>query len=109
METLDPSRRNLFGSDLGTALHLASTANTAKHTISQAGYFHHWSSFCLDHDQDPSLCDVLDPEAKLGYLLVFALRYRKTGATGHPVRAGTVSKVLTSIGQGIAHLGEPDP
>ena len=37
---------------------------------------------------------------RLGYILVFGLRYRRTGQTGHPVRAGSVDKALLASGTG---------
>ena len=56
----------------------------------------------------PSLCSVA-PEQRLGYLLVFGIRYRRRGATNNAVRADTVDKALLAVGQGLSDLGIPDP
>ena len=66
-------------------------------------------SFCQSVGVSPSLSDIADPEARLGYLLVYGLRYREKGATNQPVRADTVDKTLLAVAEGITNLGQPDP
>ena len=56
----------------------------------------------------PSLSTIPEEE-RLGYLLVFGIRYRKFGATNNPVRADTVDKALLAVGEGISDLDVPDP
>ena len=65
--------------------------------------------FCEQQQVSPSLSEIRGEEAKLGYLLVYAIRYRRQGRTGHPVSAGTVETNLLAVGEGIANLGAPDP
>ena len=48
-------------------------------------------------------------EDKLGYLLVFGMRYRRTGQGGRQVGADSVDKALLAVGQGITDLGRSDP
>lgn len=56
------------------------------------------------------MSDVVDPEVRLCYLLVYGWRYRqRPGRHGKPVRSKTISTALCSIGKGISHLGAPDP
>jgi hypothetical protein len=42
-------------------------------------------------------------------MLVFAHRYRQTGQTKNPVRAGAVDKALLAVGKGFSDLGLNDP
>ena len=109
MDSTSPTRRTLFASDLSAALTVAGASTTAKTAKASNKVFSLWETFCLGHGQHPSLRDVPDQETKLGYLLVFGIRYRQTGQTGQPVRAGSVDRALLAVGQGITHLGEPDP
>jgi hypothetical protein len=98
-----------FADDLCAALQISAEANTGKTTSARSRIFTEWSEYCESLGRAPSLRDVPDPETKLCYLLVFGLRYRQTGQTGQPVRAGTVEDALLAVGQGITHLGQPDP
>ena len=68
-----------------------------------------WHQYCVQTSQSISLRTVPSPDGRLAHLLVFGLRYRRGGQTGKPVRADTVDKALLAVGQGITHLGQPDP
>ena len=88
----------------------ANEANVVKTTRERDNIFKMWTSFCDSLSVNCSLSDLpKDPETRLTYLLVFGMRYRKSGRTGKPVRADTVEKALLAVGEGITHLGEPDP
>ena len=39
----------------------------------------------------------------------FGLRYRRTGRSGQPVKAGSMGSALLAVGKGITHLGGKDP
>ena len=109
MGAASPTRRRLFTSDLSAALSIANSSTTTKTRKASDTYFELWTQFCADLGHEPSLSSLPDQEARLGYLLVFGLRYRQTGQTGKPVRADSVDKALLAVGQGFTHLGQPDP
>lgn len=71
--------------------------------------FGRWRIFCASLGVDPSLGDIPRTEDRLCYILVFGMRYRQEGARGRSVRADTVDKALLAVGEGISHLGQPDP
>lgn len=104
-----PAIRDSFRADLRLALSVANRANTVKTARSRDATFSFWAQFCESLSVNPCLRDVPDPETKLCYLLVFAIRYRTTGRTGKPVRANTVQDALVAVGKGISNLGQPDP
>jgi len=83
----------------------------SKTTTARGKIFSSWIDFCLAVSRDPSLRDVPDAEDKIAYLLVFGFRYRSQGrgTSKKPVRAGMVEDALLAVGQGITHLGQPDP
>ena len=108
MEATAPAQRHGFESDLGAALQIASVANTSKRRKASNKIFGVWCSFCKELNV-PVTLNGLQPEQKLGYLLVFGLRYRKGGQKGHPVRYKTVCNALQAVGQGISNMGFPDP
>jgi len=107
----DPGTRDDFAADVRAALQTADSAVIAKTRRARVYVFQDWNEFCVFHNQNPSLCDVVDDEARLCFLLVFGLRRRqsRTGPTGQPIRAGTVASALLAVGQGIANLGQPAP
>ena len=74
-----------------------------------ASGFGYWRSFCETISVDSSLRAVSNPEARLGYLLVYGIRYRSQGRKNHPVRADMVDKALLAVAQGITNLGGADP
>jgi hypothetical protein len=106
-----PAARDGFHTDLRLALQIADRALVPKTRQSRASVFALWTTFCHDHGQQPSLCDVPLPETRLSYLLVFGLRIRRrlSSQTGKSVRSGTVEDALLAVGQGITALGFPDP
>jgi len=101
--------RARFQADLGAALQVAALSTTQQNRNSENATFGRWATFCAGLSQDPGLSGVPDHEDKLCYLLVFAMRYRRTGARGHPVRADAVEKALLAVGKGMANLGVGDP
>ena len=90
-------------------MQVSNSAHTGKTTKARNKIFGIWTSFCLEHQIDPSLRDVHDAEQRICYILVFSLRYRREGQTGESVSAGTVADVLLAVGSGISNLGQPDP
>ena len=109
MAATAPPDAHRFETDLRSALQLASASSTAKHQRAQHTIFQRWKDFCSSHHVSPSLSDVLDAKTKLSYLLVFGYRYRQTGQRNQRVRADQVEAALLAVGQGISHLGQPDP
>lgn len=77
----------------------------------QASRFAEWTQFCADHDLPTTLSGIDCHETRLCHLLVFGwrLRQRRSGRTGKPIRARTVSAALQAVGKGISQLGQPDP
>lgn len=108
MEATAPAQRHSFQADLGTALQIASTANTSKRRKAANKIFGIWCDFCQQLGV-PVTLDGLQTEQKLCYLLVFGLRYRKGGQKGKAVRHKTVRDALQAVGQGISNMGFPDP
>jgi len=104
-----PSETASLRADLRLALSVANRANTVKTARSWDAIFSFWAQFCMPLGVSPCLRDVPDPETKLCYLLVFAIRYQATGRTGKSVQANTVQDALVAVGQGISNLGQPDP
>ena len=109
MEDAPVAIKRRFEADLKLALLLASKATTSKTRSSSSTAFGRWCVFCEEVGVPPSLSNVPDAEARLSFLIVYGMRYRQHGATGHPVRADTVDKIILAMRQGITHLGEPDP
>ena len=109
MEDAPIATRRRFEADLKLALSLASKATTRKTQRSSSSSFGRWCDFCEEVGVTPSLSEIADDEARLSFLIVYGMRYRQSGATGHPVRADTVDKALLAMCQGITHLGKPDP
>jgi len=107
----DPATRDEFTADVRAALQTADSAVIPKTRRARVNVFQDWNEFCVLHNQDPSLRDVVGAEPRLCFLLVFGLRRRqsRTGPTGQPIRAGTVASALLAVGQGITNLGQPDP
>jgi hypothetical protein len=101
--------RGSFRTDLSSALKAASNSTTTKTQKAKRSIFDHWTEFCEEHSVSVSLSDIPSQEDKLCYLLVFGYRYRAFGLTGKPVRADSVGKALQAVGEGITHLGLPDP
>lgn len=100
-----------FSRDLRHALRTADSARTTKTTRARDNLFRLWERFCQAVGCRSDLSTSGDAEARLAVLIVFAWRYR-TGvisASGHPVRSQTVRDALLAVGQGISHLGQPDP
>ena len=92
-----------------SAMQVNDSATTGKTTTARNKIFGIWTSFCHDHQIQPSLSDVHDSELRICYILVFSLRYRREGQKGHSVTAGTVADALLAVGSGITNLGQPDP
>ena len=109
MAAASPPNAHRFETDLRAALKLASASTTAKHQRAQHTFFEQWEAFCWRHNVSASLRDVPDAKTKLSYLLVFGYRYRQTGQRNQRVRADQVEAALLAVGQGITHLGQPDP
>ena len=109
MATASPAARASFATDLSAVLAKASNATTTKTRAANSKIMGLWHQHCVQHHNRISLCNVRNPEDRLAQLLVFGLRYRRGGQTGKPVRADTVDKALLAVGQGITHLGQPDP
>ena len=109
MDAAPASARARFQTDLGAALQIASLSTTTQTRSSENATFGRWATFCAGLSQDPTLSRVPEREDKLCYLLVFAMRYRRTGARGQPVRADAVEKALLAVGKGMANLGVGDP
>ena len=109
MGAATPDARARFNSDLRTSLELASKSVTTKTQKAKDKIFGHWVTFCKDHGQCPSLRDIPDHEDKLAYMLVFAMRYRREGQTGNPVRRDAVAKALQAVGEGVSNLDRYDP
>ena len=99
----------MFEADLRFALDVASQANSSKYRAAQSSTFGHWLTFCQQLQVPPSLRTVRDHEARLGYLLVYAMRYRSQGRQNQPVRSATVDKALLAVAKGITDLGGADP
>lgn len=108
MGAATPEARVHFVADLSTALDLSAAANTTKHRAAQSKIFGNWQDFCEELGKSPNLLDT-PADDRLSYLLVWGLRYRLKGQRNKPVRADTVEKALTAIGQGISNLGGEDP
>ena len=108
MAAASPERREQFHDTLGAALHLASQSRVTSTTNARAKIFALWRQFCDDHRVQHSLSDVPN-DTRLAYLLVFGMGYRRHGQTGRPVRASTVEDALLAVGEGLTHLGTPDP
>ena len=104
-----PPDAHRFKTDLCAALKLASASTTAKHQRAQQTFFEQWEAFCCCHNVSASLRDVVDAKTKLSYLLVFGYRYQQTGHRNQRVQADQVEAALLAVGQGITHLGQPDP
>lgn len=69
-------------------------------------HWEHWLQFCTELELDPLLQSYADP---VPFLQVYATRYRRRlGPAGLPVRSGTVSDAVRSVGQTMASLGSPD-
>lgn len=109
MAAAPTAARDGYESDLRSALALAGRAHVPKTVQARNNIFGEWSRFCASLRIPPDLRTVTDPETKLCHLLVFGLRYRTSGKTGHPVRAGSVEDALLAVGKGISDLGCPDP
>ena len=109
MAAASPPHAHRFETDLRAALKLASTSTTAKHQCAQHTIFEQWETFCRNHHVSESLRDVADTKTELSYLVVFGYRYRQTGQRNQRVQADQVEAALLAVGQGIAHLGQPDP
>jgi len=109
--------RDQFSADLQTALQTVGTANITKTNKARDSIFGLWTAFCDSLGVRPDLQDIRDREAKLSYLLVFGMRYRRSGAKrllqdtplDKPVAADTVANALLAVGKGITDLGQPDP
>ena len=108
MATMHPEVRNAFSIDLGLAQEAVRTNVVAKRANSATGHWRLWVEFCTEHNVDPWFKQGEDP---IPYLQVFALRYRdgRIAPRGKPVRSGTVSDALRSIGQAFQRMGAPDP
>ena len=109
MATAPPAIRNSFTADLVAALQVADTSLTSKTAKARQQIFGVWATFCAEHGIHPSLSDVLDRELKVIYLLVFSLRYQRSGQKGKSVQSGSVADALLAVGAGITDLGQPDP
>ena len=109
MDASPPAARTAFRRDLRAALHAARGAHTRKTTAARDRLFALWTDYCDSLHVPASLSHTTNPDLRLAYLLVFGLRYRQTGQTGHPVRATSVEDALLAVGAGISHLGAPDP
>ena len=102
--------QDAFVGDLQSAMLLGAAANTTKATKERERIFELWRSYCEELGVDESLGGLgQQTELRLSYLLVFALRFRKTGRSGKPVRAGSVESALLAVGKGITDLGGQDP
>jgi len=99
----------VFAAELDSALQIAGTAITAKTRKAKNKIFGVWADFCKEFGIPPSLYTVGDPEDKLSYLLVFAIRYRTKGQRNKSVRAETVKSALTAVGTGISDMGVQNP
>ena len=90
MAAASPKVRDAFVGDLQSAVLLSITANTTKTTKEREQIFKLWQSYCKELNVDESLGDMEhDPELRLIYVLVFAVRFRKTRRSGKPVQAGS--------------------
>ena len=96
--------------DLRAAIQVSATATTTKHRNEQGSVFAKWRDFCGTFGHDAALSTITAQEDKLCYILIFGNRYRqRKGPSGNPVKADTVSKACSQVGQGIAHLGGLNP
>ena len=109
MGAAPPERAGEFQASLLDALQLASTARTSKTNTEREKVFQQWNAFCRQLGTQPDLREIPLGEARLAYLLVFGVQYRRRGRTGRPVKAGSVASALLAVGEGITHLGQPDP
>jgi len=109
MAAATPRAQDKFAADLRAALQVSASANTSKTESGRSKIFGVWSLFCQSLGVNHSLSDVVSQEAKLTYLIVFGLRYSREGQKDKSVRADTVTDALLAVGQGISHLGRPDP
>lgn len=109
MATVPSPTAGRFQADLRAALSTAAKSNVTKTRAAKSSYFAKWTAFCAELGHDPALRRIKNNEDKISYLLVFSLRYRRRpGKGGKSVRAGSISKILTAVGQGVTHLGVPD-
>ena len=98
-----------FADDLRTALELTNTARVGT-TINRAkSSFSHWAEFCAELHVPCTLHNLPSQEAKITYLLVYGLRYRRVGRTGKSTRAQTVLTAIAHARKGISDLGYGDP
>ena len=85
MEAAAPAQRAVFQADLAAALQVAALSTTGKTQKARNKLFTLWEDFCHRHNRPSTLHTVLDPEAKILFLLVFGMQYRNTGQKGKPV------------------------
>ena len=104
---MHPEIRDEFCRDLSTAQKAVRAGVVDKRAQAADKHWDRWVEFCHSVSVDPSFPHGDDP---IPYLQVFATRYRDgRGAPRHkPVRAGTVSEALQSIGQAYRSVGAPD-
>ncbi len=104
-----PAVRDRFQSELSSALSIASKSTTTKTRRAKTKVFFLWAQFCSEHNVSETLSTVQGQELKISYLLVFGLRYRKSGQTNKSVRADTVDTAIAAVAAGITDLGGVDP
>ena len=109
MAATAPPARDQFTADLGAALQTATRATRGRTRLARSKIFDTWRDFCDELNCPCTLRHCATQEQALAYLLVFGIRYRRSGQTGKSVRSGTVGKALHAVGEGIADLGGRDP
>ena len=108
MDAATASAKDDFVAHLRAALQYAEAANTGKTVGARQRIFDVWRTYCTGLGIEPSLARH-DAETRLCHLLAFGMRYRPQGQTGRPVKADSVENALLAVGEGITHLGQPDP
>lgn len=104
MATLPPDARDPFLADHLLAQEATRAGVVATYAATADAYWTQWCQFCRSSYQDPFLSNIDDP---VEFLRVFAVRVRdgRNAPNRAPVRHGSVSQALRSVGQTFAFLG----
>ena len=104
---MHPQVRSEFTRDLGAAQAAVRAGVVDQRTRNANSHWLLWVDFCAECSVDPWFHDGQDP---IPYLQVFAARYRdgRLAPRGQPVRSGTVSDALRSVGQAFQSVGARD-
>ena len=105
---MQPSRSDVFRSDLGLVQKAVRSGVTEKYANKKDAHWRLWHTFCLQENVDPFLKTFDDP---VPILQVFGQRYRdgRIAPCGRTVRSSTVSDAIRSVGQMHARMGTKDP